>query len=156
MPTLDLELAQAFVKDLTGSPHTALRFRAIDDDKKRKSMPHEFYGSIYELWLDIERHQADGYGIFYFLNETTVPDPTQTEYARDTDIVRVRAIPADFDEGLPEEWEWHVVPDLLVHTSPGKGQALWLTPGLPLNQFKEACRRIIAFYHCDPAVQNLS
>jgi hypothetical protein len=120
-------------------------------DRVKSSYAHEFSDTIDQAWDTILERQVDGYACFYFLNEVA----EGVTYAHDYDVLRVRAIPADFDHGIPTEW--HTLPDLLVHTSPGRGQALWkVTQDFPLKEFKPVCRRIIAKYGSDPAVCNLS
>ena len=150
MPKLDKAIAKAFAEALTGGGDNPLRFRMIHDKDKSRRAP-EFTGRIDNVWLEIAAFQADGYGCFYFLNEV----PLEVVYATDQDVTRVRALPADFDNGLPTVW--HAKPNIIVHTSAGRGQALWLTPGLPVEVFKPLCKRIIAYYPgADPAVCNLS
>lgn len=152
MPKLDIApMASAFIEELTGHVETRVRFRLIHD-KDRKREVFEFTDEVKHAWDYILARQAEGYGVFYFLNEVKVGT---AGYATDKDVTRVRAIPADFDKGLPELYEWHTPPTLVVHTSPGKGQALWVET-VPLAEFKPLCRRLIARYDSDPAVQNLS
>lgn len=142
-------MAQAFIKALTGGEETPLRFRLIHD-KDRSQEAIEFVDTISHAWEFLLARQRDGYGVFYFLNQV---GPCEG-YATDKDVIQVRAIPADFDEGLPDVW--HSVPDLIVHTSEGRGQALWLSPWCSLEEFKPACKRVISLYNSDVAVQNLS
>ena len=147
----DKAIAKAFAEVLTGGGDNPLRFRMIDDKKTRALPAKEFTDTIDQAWPMITGLQAEGYACFYFLNEVGAD---AGQYARDADVTRVRAIPADFDQGLPRTW--HTLPDLLVHTSPNKGQALWLGNLPTPENFKSACRRIIARYGSDPAVCNLS
>lgn len=151
----DLNIALGFCQTLTGMTDTVLRYRMIHDTD-RDAVPREFAANLFDAWPKIEGYQKRGYACFYFLNE--VGEITPHRYARDTDVIKVRAIPADIDNGdFPLQlWEWHQTPDILVHTSPGKGQALWLVKDFPLEDFKLTCLRIIAYYRSDKAVQNLS
>jgi hypothetical protein len=148
----DLTIARAFVEALTGSPDTIMRWRLIDDKRKGIVAVEEFDGTVAQSWARFMAAQEEGAGIFYFLNEVLAGD---FRFARDSDVTRVRAIPADFDNGFPEDWEWLTPPDLLVHTSAGRGQALWVCEP-PTGDFKALCRRVIEYYHSDPAVKNLS
>jgi hypothetical protein len=154
-----VDVAREFITWLTSSPDTPMRFRLLDDDKARALPPIEFEGAIDNewgtTWDRIHDAQAQGYAAYYFLNEVRPgPGSGSNGAATDTDVVKVRAIPADFDKSIPTEW--HSTPDILVHTSPGRGQALWLGEH-PLYQFKPICRRIIAYYPgADPQVCNLS
>ncbi len=161
--TPDLNIAASFIEALTGSRETPMRVRFIDDDKKRRRTPEQLptferEGSIAELWSEIEQRQAERYGVFYVLNETRPrPGSGYEGCASDADIAKVRAVAADFDDGLPtEEWEYHAAPHLIVRTSAGRGQAIWLTRDLPIEDFKPVCRRLINHYKSDPAIQNPS
>jgi hypothetical protein len=151
MPTADIGIAKSFIEALTGAGETPLRFRLIHDKIRGQNLfVREFTDTIEKAWPLLLAVQSEGYAVFYVLNETR---PKPMGYVTDADVTRVRAIPADFDNGIPTAW--HSKPDIIVRTSAGKGQALWLT-SVPLKNFKPICRRIIAYYHSDPAVCNLS
>jgi len=156
---VDRKIARDFVAALTGSATTPMWFRLIDDHKDRLKPPAERRGSLDDdkLWFELEAFQAQGYAIFYLLNEVhqaLVPDPAGPMVA-DINIVRIRGVVADFDHGLPEEWAYHQTPSLIVHTSPGKGQAIWLGE-VPVEEFRSISERIIANYDSDKAVKNPS
>jgi hypothetical protein len=156
--TADLDAARTFIAALTGSPDTVMRFRFIDDDKSKtradRLPSQERQGPIALLWPEVLSFQKQGYGTFYFVSEMRAGIEG---FATDADAIRARALAADFDDRVPDEWEWHSLPSLIVHTSAGKGQALWLAPdGFRLGDFKPVSRRLIAYYGSDPAVQNLS
>lgn len=138
---------------MTGSPDTVVRLRFLDDNKGRRGPATEREGTVSELWPAAMRAQAEGYGVFYVINET---ERGLDGTAEDGDIVRVRAVAADFDNGLP--WDYHAQPDLIVHTSAGKGQALWLNRDKSIRpeDFKAVSKRLIAYYGSDRAVQNAS
>jgi hypothetical protein len=66
--------------------------------------------------------------------------------ATDDDVTACRALATDHDEGLPD-WDWHVPPRIIAHTSTriedGKvierGQALWPIAGTMLPaEFRHA------------------
>jgi hypothetical protein len=157
----NLDDAVAFATALTGGsngvPSSPLRFRLIHDTQ-RNAPAREFQGDVRAVWPSLMAAQGQGYAIYYFVNEVF---PDLPGHAKDENVMRVRAIPADFDKGIPNDWEWHVKPDLLVHTSitdgVQRGQALWLPKEeVPLAQFKPLCQQVIETYGSDPAVCNLS
>lgn len=159
-PLQDKSIANDFIVALIGSKDdrasnsAPMRFRMIHDSERGRAS-HEFSGTLDECWPRILELQSQGYGCFYFMNWIRdLPDGT---FATDADVQAVRVFAADFDHGIPEEWEWHLHPDLLVYTSEGRGQALWRNETtLPPSEFKSVQRRLIAHYGSDPAVQNLS
>jgi hypothetical protein len=151
----DLAIASSFLKALGENPQAPIRLRFIHDTRKHEpGLTTEHVGTLEALWPAVLRAQAEGFGIFYFLN--VVGDIGEDEFATDRDVTFVRAVAADFDHGLPEPWQYHSPPDLIVHTSAGKGQAIWCEVALPLEDFKPVSKRLIALYDSDKAVQNLS
>ena len=133
-----LNIARAFVADaLTGSPDTVMRFRLISD-KVRGAPAFEVEGTVTEQWTYFIVRQSEDYGAFYFLNQVRAG---LEGFASDADIVKVRAIPADFDKGIPDKW--HSKPGLIVRTSDPdfiqRGQALWPVTDFPLDQFEPLC-----------------
>lgn len=143
---------------LTGSRETAIRLRFVHDQERGRSLP-DAEGTVAALWPTVIEAQAGGFGVFYFLN-VIKPGPG-TGYngaAKDVDVAAIRVLAIDCDEGLPDAWEYHVPPAILVHTSPGKGQALWpVPPGMiKPDEFKQAQRRLVAYYGSDKATVNAS
>lgn len=151
----DIEVARNFVKALTGDPSSVIRFRTVHDkDRKRAGMDYE--GTVDEHWADLCAAQANGYGVFYFMSEIA-PGPGQGNggTATDEDVTATRVIGMDCDDGLPEPWELHAAPDIITHTSPGRGQILWRIK-LPVEQFRHMQRRLAAMYGTDCCVVNPS
>jgi RecA-family ATPase len=154
----DIETGRRFVAALTGSPDSPIRLRFIDDNKDRKPKlkPDERFGTLDKLRGEIEAFQSQGYACFYLVNETPAA-LSHDGMAKDEDVTRVRAVFCDFDEGLPLTG-WHIQPSLIVVTSPGKAQALWLPDKeVPLDQFKQIEEQLLAHYpEADRAVKNPS
>jgi hypothetical protein len=157
------DIAQRFVELLTGSPDPVIRLRFIRDSDK--GMPtEELEGTLGELWETVVDLQGRGYGVFYFMNEVR---PGHGGYAKDADMVSIRTLATDHDEGIPDDWEWRLHPKIIVHTSTvtgdgeapsevRKGQALWPVIGCSVDAFRLAQQRLAAWYGSDTQVCNPS
>ncbi len=79
----------------------------------------------------------------------------------DDNIAKVRAIFADFDDGLPDE-PFPLKPTCLVHTSNDletgapRYQAFWCVEGVSLEEFDPIEARLVADWRADPNSVNLS
>lgn len=152
------KMAEAFAEQLTGSRDGVFRLRFIHDSDKTNHRSFEIEGTIPALWPQVRECQHEGYGVFYFVNAIT---PRLERFARDQDVTACRAFATDHDGGLPEDFEWHVNPTLIVKTSRvpvggkdvQKGQALWLAD-IPLSGFKAGQQRLAAHYGTDKSISN--
>jgi hypothetical protein len=158
----DRRIAEAFVSAFTAHDRTpgVIRLRFLHD-RERRAKSIERDGTVAGVWPDLVKFQRDGYGAYYFLNE--VPPARGSGYegmATDGDVIRVRALGIDCDNGMPETWTYYVLPDFIVHTSikdgVQRGQALWLVSDCPSARFKELQQRLSAHYGTDRQVSNLS
>jgi putative DNA primase/helicase len=164
-PQPDRTIAQNFVRVFTGSPDTVIRIRFIHDSDRKNNSTAEREGNFLQLWPDILEYQRRGYAVFYFLNEIKLgPGNGYRGAANDDDVTRIRALATDHDNGLPEDWEWHVQPAIIVRTSRvivdgrdvQKGQALWPITNLSKVDFKGAQLRLAAYYNTDKSISNPS
>jgi len=87
-------------------------------------------------------------GIFLTINETNGKGRTIK------DVVRVRAVFADFD-GQPIDDVWIDTPSMVIESSKGKYHAYWLTDDTPLESFTTIQEAIAAKYNSDPKVKDL-
>ncbi len=118
---------------------TLFDFRSIGPEyepKPHKSFRHRQWDITSELkqqWL--KGANREGRGIYMTINETD-------GHGVDADsIVRVRAVYADLDDGLPKSWP--LEPSFVVNSSPGKYQAYWLlSDELTREQFANVMRGI--------------
>lgn len=84
-----------------------------------------------------------------------------SEARTDENVARVRAIFADFDEGLPKK-KFPIKPTCLVHTSNdaetgiARYQAFWRVSGVSLEEFDSIEARLVADWGADPNSVNLS
>lgn len=157
----DLAIAQAFVAALTGSAAHVVRLRFIHDADPRANATTEREGKLTDLWPAVLDRQANGYGVFYFLNDVSPGEGTgHGGSATDKDVTNVRVLGADFDTRLLDEWEFHASPDLIVRTSikdgVQRGQVLWRVSDCALADFKPVQRRLAAYYATDLSACNLS
>jgi len=155
-PVIDGRLAAArFVELLTGATDPVIRLRFIHDSDKANNPASECEGTITRLWPKVLDLQKQGYGCFYFLNETP---PGMDGFAADKDVTRIRSLATDSDEGIPQTW--HKAPLMIVRTSRvngvQKGQALWPVFDLPVSEFKTAQLRLAAHYKSDEHITNPS
>jgi hypothetical protein len=142
---LDQSAALAYIERLTGDASTAINARLIHDaDKQRPARKSR--GTIAELWPQIERAQAEGFGVFVVVNEGGDTD---------AEITNIRAVFVDAD-GIALPKSWHTQPDFLVQRDDTHWHAYWRTIDLPVNRFRDVQQRLAAHYGSDPAVCNPS
>ena len=134
-----------------------VRFIVDDEARKAGSGCFENEGTIAELQDIIANYQSRGYGVFYVANEAG-PATGKNGFTCDDDVTNVRAIFADFDDGIPNTW--HARPPIIVKTSyvngVQRGQALWPVAGMSVADFRQTQRRLAAHYGSDVAVINPS
>jgi len=144
---LHLDQALAWAWAIAGTDQLTIQ---TFDDRKAGGLPEVRGGSLPELWPWIERQQADGQGIFATVNETRLG------HRRAGDVVRVRALFADFD-GVASPTVWHLEPTLIVQSRRGV-HAYWAIDGgaEPIARlFRDAQHRIAQHYGSDRAVCDL-
>src|SRR5262249_38477924 len=145
--------ARDYIEFLTGSPNTIVRLRFL-----RKGHPsHEIESTIDALWPHVLELQAQGYDCYYFLNSARRgPGSGYGGCAEDADVEQCRALAIDSAGDWREEWEYHSPPNLIVHTSAGRGQSIWPVAPFPKEEFEPAQRRLAAHYGSDPSICNPS
>jgi hypothetical protein len=162
-PTPQQQIAADFIAALTGSPETGIRLRFVhDSDRKRPC--YERHGTLAELWPDVLTFQKEGYGTFIFVNQIKPgPGSGYEGCATDEDVERIRALPVDCDNGLPDQW--HLKSSLVVRTSRRvvedkeiqKGQGYYLpSEEVAVADYKPAVQRLAAYYKCDGSISNPS
>jgi hypothetical protein len=161
----DREIAQRFVSTLTADDtHPgAVRLRFVHDrDRRMPAMETEGYLTDARVWDLVREQQAAGYAVYYTVNEIrTNARSGKGGMSDDTDVVRIRALCADFDNGLlADDWEYHKQPHFIVRTSfkgnVQRGQCLWMVRDFPVANYKQRQREIAAHYGTDRSVQNPS
>ena len=175
----NLEVARQFCGLLTGSENAPLRLRfkfeakdrqpydaegnALDPvdgtvlprhprtGKQRPPYVREHGGPLEALWPTVVDLQQRGYAVYYLVNVASNPAGTPV---KDDDVTGIRSFFTDADNGLATEW--HAQPSAIIHTSQGKGQALWFVTDAQVADFEEAQERLSAFYGTDSSVKNPS
>jgi len=125
-------------------------FQVFDDDRDRKdkSLAKIYIDSLESAWDDLYKKQRIGCGIFFTVNET---DGQGRKLAN---IVRVRAVWAECDHGLPESWP--LEPHAVVESSPGKYHVYWLVDGLSREDFAGVMARLVRDWGSDPNAKDLA
>jgi hypothetical protein len=143
---LSLEMARRHVELLTADPDARMFVRLIHDQDR--TLPAiKYFGSIRDLWTDIVRHQAQGFGVFIVVNKGGDTD---------ADIVHVRAAFIDAD-GIPlKDIKWHERPDFIVERNATHFHAYWIVTDLPPAEFRNVQRWLANHYGSDPKVCNPS
>lgn len=110
----------------------------------------KFRGTFAERNDVLQQRNRQGYGIYYSLNTSDGAG------VKNANIVAVRALPLDLDTAKPPpKWEGGLKPHVLIESSPGRFQALFLVE--PTTDFDEAARmvkRLALLYSGDPNVSD--
>jgi hypothetical protein len=138
--------AERFISSLVGRDSLAT-FSTFAEREGSPARPMIRHG-------DIERH-ADtlckanhaGAGVFF------TPNETDGRGRKAQNIVRVRAVFADFD-GAPLPQDFRLRPHAIVTSSPGRFHAYWRCE-LPLDRFTPVQKSIAQHFGSDPAVCDL-
>lgn len=113
----DLKAAERFTKLLGGSADAEHWFEhGIDDGSPPAATP----GTFAEVVAKLKKANRSGRGVFVAVNRI------DGDRRKKANVGRIRAVFADFDEGIPNDDELPLVPSIIVHTSPGKAHYYWL------------------------------
>ena len=125
-------------------------FQTFDDDKARKSprLIKLLHGPLESHFDELLALNRQGAGVYVTVNET------DGCARRAEDIIRIRAIWQDDDEGY--DGAFPLRPSLVVSTSPGKFQRLWLAAGLSKEEHAGLMRTMIAEYASDKNAADIS
>lgn len=116
------------------------------------------YGTVEEMLPKLIQRNQQGYGIFTTINAMTPRYENGIAKRKATDVARVRAVVADWDDPnkpislktLPLE------PSIVVETSPRKYHIYWLVDEMPLEVFEQAQRGIAQKLGTDRSIIDLS
>lgn len=125
-------------------------FQVFDDLKGRKlaGLAQIRHGSLETHGAELARAQAHGAGVFVTVNAT------DGRGRRLANIVRVRAVWAEIDHGLPASWP--LAPHAIIESSPGKYHVYWQVEGLSPADFAGVMARLVADYGSDPNAKDLA
>ena len=101
---------------------TAFCFQTFDDDKRRGNpkLARTLHGSISDLFDALSRLNHNGAGVFVAVNAIKHRARRKT-----ANLARIRAVWQDDDHGF--RGSFPVAPSIVVRSSPGRFQRLWLT-----------------------------
>jgi hypothetical protein len=144
------EAAERFLSAL--DPTTLnFTFQTFDDNavRKDKTLAQILHGSLDRHWDTLCRLNAAGAGIFITINETNLRGRAAP------DIVRVRALFVDLDDGRPLPAKFHVEPHIIVESSRDKYHVYWKIEDCALDQFTALQERLIRAYDSDGKPKDL-
>ncbi len=98
---------------------------------------------------ELIKYNRKGYGVYLTVNET------DGKGRKKENVTNVRAVFADLD-GAPISPVMEYNPHLVVQSSEGKYHAYWFCIDVPLEQFRELQKSIIARFDADPVCKDLS
>ena len=116
------------------------------------------YGTLEELLPRLKDRNDEGYGIFVTVNAIDIPayGPEGRATRRDSDVTRVRAVFADWDDPNKPMPALPLRPTMVVETSERKYHFYWAVDDLPLEEFEGVQRGISQLLGSDTSVVNLS
>src|SRR6266403_1841840 len=114
-------------------------FQLFDDNRDRmdKSFTRIWHGSFCKFWSKLVEFNKQGAGVYLTINETDGKGRTAD------DIVRVRAVFVDIDDGRPLP-TFHIKPHIVVESSPGKWHLYWRVRDCTIEQYRSLQTRLIA------------
>jgi len=155
---------EQYVEALTGSILTPMCWRVLpeaSDEKERVAKfdakqieegkfpaRRNYDGTIADVWDRLVEHNIRKWAVYVVVNAG----------GRDAESIRaggkIRALYIDGD-GIPLPEHWHAKPDFLVIRDATHWHAYWLVSDCPVEAFRTAQRRLIAFYGTDPSIHDL-
>lgn len=109
------------------------------------------HGTLDERWQQLCTLSARGAGVFVTVNETNLRGRTAE------DIVRVRAVFADFDDApIVNVQRLRINPHIIVCTSPSKFHVYWLVSDMKRDLCKPTLMRLIRLFDSDCSVNDVS
>lgn len=132
----------------------AWTFQTFDDtQQKRSELVSTRNGTFAELTNWLYSMNGKGAGVFVTVNET------DARGRKKENILRVRALFADFDISAPDTAERlradPMPPSIIVESSRGKLHAYWLVDGVELDEFKSLQQAIARHWGSDLSVCDL-
>lgn len=144
-----------FIGLLEKSCRSSWNFRCIPETKQCRSavdqqLPRmKFHGTFAQHEAMLRKRNTQGYAIYYSLN--IMRGGVKAQHCR-----AVRAIPLDLDDApLPATWARGIKPQIVVETSPGRYQCLFLvflTKPCEFDAAEDVGRRLAGYYGGDASV----
>lgn len=128
----------------------------ISNRSTEKMQVDHVYGQLKTLWDRLAKRNEAGANIYIALNLFNGPE------RKTANVTKVNGLAIDYDGG---DWptndidtllaRFPVKPNLVVETSPGNIQAIWLIRDIPLTQFKPMQQALAKRFGSDPSVCDL-
>ncbi|MEQ9465596.1 MAG: DNA-primase RepB domain-containing protein [Haliea sp.] len=155
----DIAEASAFIERLAGSVDAPMTFQTFYDrkDRKRAELARVHHGTLDEYAEHLIALQQEGAGVFVMVNEGDGKVYDGNKSCRTAkNVSRVRALFVDLDGSpLGPVTDCHVLPDLVVVSSPSRYHAYWLNVKCPLSDFSTAQKSLAARFDGDSTVHDL-
>lgn len=150
---LDVSEAVRFLEALDPSA-SSWSFQTFDDTPdKRPELAGTRHGTLMQHADWLAAQNAQGAGVFVTVNET------DGRGRKASNVIRIRALFADFDNPAPDALERlradPLPPSIIVESSTGKWHAYWLIEGPALADFKLLQQLIAEHWGSDPKVCDL-
>ncbi len=125
-------------------------FQTVDDVKKRRDprLARILHGSLADNASGLASLNARGAGVFVCINATDLRGRGTCH------VTRVRAIWQDDDYGW--QGEFPLIPSLVVSTSPGRFQRVWLCDDLMIDHHRAVQERLATSHGHDRQASDLS
>jgi len=117
-------------------------------EKGNRALTHVLHGSLQGSFERLAEWNQQRAGVFMTVNKT------DGRGRKTENITRIRAIWQDDDEGY--DGDFPLPPSLVVSTSPGKFQRLWLAQGLSKEEHAGLMRTMVAEYASDKNAADIS
>jgi RecA-family ATPase len=125
-------------------------FVSIGETKARKGTVHEMHGSLAELWPRLVELNKLGDAIYCTVNGTD--GLGRKAY----NVVKVRALWREDDDGVRHSKPLPIEPCLIVETSPGRAHEYVLADDLTRDDHRSAMASMVELYGSDPSARDLS
>lgn len=146
--TIDLHEAQRFL-ELLDPGASEFTFLTFDDKKqKRQWMVQQYHSDLLSVAEELTDLNEAGAGVYVTVQRTDLLGRKQEN------IVGVRALYADFDDGLPDNLP--LEPSIKIQSSDGKYQYYWFCHQLTEDDFKSAMSCLVEQYGADKSAKDLA
>jgi hypothetical protein len=151
----DLIPASAFIEALTGKADAPVTFQTFSDQKPdpeptdwKDPLAKILHGTLSELWDKLVGLNRAGAGIFVMVNEGDFRGRTAEN------VTGIRAVFTDNEKN--DVRPRSLAPSFSVQSARGPHDYWHLGPGTPKEAFRDAQKKLSAFYDSDPGIHDLS
>ena len=150
--SVNLQMAQDFLRVLTGEDDPVVTWQTFDDDEDRKdlALARVLHGALKQHAKTLEALNKRGAGVHVAVNKT------DGRGRKRENVIAVRAAVVDLD-GAPLDPVNKALlqPQILNESSPGKWHGYWLMKNCPLEEFTPVQEAIAKAFDGDTSVTDL-